>query len=338
MTSYEVISASSHLEVHPDVWSGHVEAAFRDALPELPTFDSSLVGASSSGGDPAKRLEELDSDGVDAEVLLPATLPGGALQSMGPEAQVAAVRGYNQWLSEVFTAPAPERLLGVGLLPVTRLVDSLDELERIASLPGIRAVLLQQWPNGSGAPAPSDDRFWDAALELQVPVCAWRNFGGGLPAATRPASCPEPMPLPIMLISGKCVTQSQLITEGVLDRFPSLQILFAGTDIGWIPDQIEQADDMFGRHRYWGGFPEQHSQRNYFPKHFKWSFTNDPFGVKVRHDIGVENILWSSDFPHDTSDWPRSRESLKEQLADVPEDEGRAIMAGNAVSFFHLDR
>jgi predicted TIM-barrel fold metal-dependent hydrolase len=279
----------------------------------------------------------MDRDGVDAEVLFPAALGSRALIALEPEAQVAAVRGYNDWLSEVFTAAAPDRLLGVALLPATRVQDSVDEMLRVSSMTGIRAILLQQWPNGSGVPTPADDRFWDQAVALGMPLCAWRTFGGGAAAAPRPPSVPAPMPLALSLVSGQCTTQTQLITEGVLDRFPAVQILFAGQGVGWVPNQIEQADDMFRRHRYWGGFAEQHTQANYFPAHFKWTFTSDPFGINVRHLVGVENLLWSSDFPREGTDWPNSRQAIKEQLADVPDDEARKVTAGNAVRFFRLD-
>jgi predicted TIM-barrel fold metal-dependent hydrolase len=281
----------------------------------------------------------MDRDGVNAEVLFPAAVGRRNLHAMEPEAQVAAVKGYNDWLSTVFTAADPDRLLGVALLPATRLRDSINEMERVSALPGIWAVVLQQWPNGSGAPIPTDDRFWEAALDLRMPLTAWKTFGGGAAASTRPpqfTGLSQMMPLPIAMVGAFCVTQSQLITEGVLDRHPSLQILFAGLNIGWIPSEVEYADDTFMRHRYQAGYPEHHTQQNYFPKHFKWTFTKDPFGVKVRHDIGVDNILWSSDFPHEASKWPNSGQLLKEELAEVPEGEAGAIAGGNAAAFFHL--
>jgi predicted TIM-barrel fold metal-dependent hydrolase len=336
MTCYDVVSASSHLWVGTKAWRDHVEAAHRDAVPVWPAPDRSPV-AGSSCADPTKRVEEMERDGVDAEVLFPAAIGSRALSGLEPEAQMAAVRGYNDWLSEIYTAAAPDRLLGVALLPATRVQDAVDEMLRVMSMPGIRAVLLQQWPNGSGVPTPSDDRFWEQAALSSTPLCAWRTFGGGATAAPRPPSVPAPMPLALSLVSGQCTTQTQLITEGVLDRFPTLQILFAGLGVGWVPNQVEQADDMFRRHRYWGGFAEQHTQGNYFPSHCKWTFTYDPFGIRVRNLVGIENILWSSDFPREETEWPNSRQSLKEQLADVPDDEAWMITAGNAVRFFHLD-
>jgi predicted TIM-barrel fold metal-dependent hydrolase len=336
VSDYRLVSAASHLETGTDTWRSHVAEAHRDAVPTWPAPDPSQVGESTSGGDPTKRLEEMQRDGLDAEVLFPAAIGARALHGLAPEAQVAAVRGYNTWLSEVFTAADPSRLLGVALLPATRVQDAVAEVQRARTMPGIRAVLLQQWPNGSGAPAPPDDRFWEEVTLTGMPVVAWGTFGGGSAAAPRPANVPPPMPLALSLASGSCTTQTQLITDGVFDRYPSLQILFAGLGVGWVPNQVEQADDMFRRHRYWGGFAEHHTQANYFPKHCKWTFTHDPLGVAVRDEVGVENILWSSNFPHADNDWPRSRESLDRQLAGVPATEARLISADNAVNFFHL--
>ncbi|MBW8826423.1 MAG: amidohydrolase [Acidobacteria bacterium] len=332
MTSYNAISASSHLEVGSDVWRDHVAAEHRDAVPAIDL----RADAAPSGGDPQARLAEMDRDGVDAEVLFPAAIGSRSFSSIESEAQMAATRGYNDWLSEEFCSAAPDRLLGVALLPATRVQDAVDEITRLKSMPGIRAVILQQWPNGSGAPIPADDRFWEAAVDLDMPLVAWRTFGGGSAAAPRPPSTPPPMPLALTLCTGSCTTQSQLIYDGVFDRFPSLQILFAGLGAGWVLNQIEQADDMFRRHRFWGGYAADQTQANYFPKHCKWTFTRDALGVSQRHEIGLDNVLWSSNFPHEDNDFPESRQQLDKQLAGLPADEARALAAGNAVNFFRL--
>jgi predicted TIM-barrel fold metal-dependent hydrolase len=72
--------------------------------------------------------------------------------------------------------------------------------------------------------------------------------------------------------------------------------------------------------------------------HFSWGFQIDRFGLKVRHDIGVDRIQWSTDFPHVQCDWPNSRKVIEEQFAGIPDDERRRIVCDNAVRYFHLDR
>ncbi|MBW8824785.1 MAG: amidohydrolase family protein, partial [Acidobacteria bacterium] len=67
-------------------------------------------------------------------------------------------------------------------------------------------------------------------------------------------------------------------------------------------------------------------------------FQVDRFGVKVRHDIGVDRIQWSTDFPHVQCDWPDSQKIIEMQFKDVPEDETRKMLRDNAVKFFRLDK
>ncbi|NIS31263.1 MAG: hypothetical protein GWN07_13110, partial [Actinobacteria bacterium] len=74
-------------------------------------------------------------------------------------------RGYNDWLSQEHTAVAPDRLLGVALLPATSLDDAMEEYYRVSALPGICSAILHHWPNGGAGPAEEDDRFWRAVVE-----------------------------------------------------------------------------------------------------------------------------------------------------------------------------
>jgi predicted TIM-barrel fold metal-dependent hydrolase len=53
--------------------------------------------------------------------------------------------------------------------------------------------------------------------------------------------------------------------------------------------------------------------------------------------VGVDKIMWSTDFPHIVTRWPNSLKLVEEQFANVPDDEKTAMLAGNAVRFFHLD-
>ncbi len=67
-----------------------------------------------------------------------------------------------------------------------------------------------------------------------------------------------------------------------------------------------------------------------------WGFFDDPVGMKLRHEIGVDRIIWGGDFPHVESDWPNSGEALARQFQDVPVEERALMVAGNADQFFHL--
>jgi predicted TIM-barrel fold metal-dependent hydrolase len=66
-------------------------------------------------------------------------------------------------------------------------------------------------------------------------------------------------------------------------------------------------------------------------------FGKTPMGIRLRHEVGVDRVMWESDFPHCESDWPNSRRILEKMFDGVPEEERYLMVAGNAVEFFHLD-
>ncbi len=317
---------------------------FENLKPSGLSYKDGLVGA----GDGKQRLGEMDKDGVDAELLFPAvsgqrTLDNG---NVPPDGYVALVRGYNDWLCQEYTAHDPDRLLGLAILPTTGIQDAMDELRRVSSMPGIRGVCLHSWPNGKGVPEPEDDeKFWRLAVELDVPLAAHMSFGGGRVAYVADLTAQGKMvggnfaPIVAMLTKGgNGFVATQLITSGVFDRIPELQFFFAETQVGWVPYYGEDADENYKRHKYWSGLDMPHLPSWYLRRHFSWGFQIDHYGVKNRHEIGIDKLQWSTDFPHVQCDWPNSRQVIEEQFQGVPEDEKRQIVCDNAVRYFHLDR
>jgi predicted TIM-barrel fold metal-dependent hydrolase len=379
MRDYKIVSTDSHLEISPDRWRDYVDAEFREYTPrvvKLPnggdawlmpgktdpvplglnfsagrgfenlkisglSYEEGLVG---SGG-PDQRLQEMDLDGIDAEILFPAvsgqrTLDTGAIPG---EAYYGIVRGYNDWLSD-FCKEDPDRLLGIALLPTSGLDDAIAEMRRVSLLPGIRAVILHRWPNGSGGPSPDDDRFWAATLEARMPLTAHVTFGSGVLEDRRMPkqdgiSLMNFAPINAMMTKGlpNAYEKMQLITEGIFDRFPALQFFFAEIAIGWIPYLMERSDDEYMRHRYWAGIEMEHEPSWYLKRNFHWGMWIDRVGLRNRDLIGVDHIQWSTDFPHVVTDWPNSRRQIEEEFADIPADERHKMICGNAVRYFHLD-
>jgi predicted TIM-barrel fold metal-dependent hydrolase len=64
------------------------------------------------------------------------------------------------------------------------------------------------------------------------------------------------------------------------------------------------------------------------------SFQEDHLGVRDRALIGVDQLMWGSDYPHTESTFPRSRQILERILDGVPEDERRKITQGNAARLY----
>ena len=393
MREYRCISADAHWQATPDVYAQRVPAKYRDQLPKrikLPNGADALQEADGSvsyggtgwysghtpqdydprtvyydtevgNGPPEQRLEELDQDGVDAELIFHG---GSNLGRFKDDALAAAcLRAYNDCLAEEYCAVAPDRLLGVGYLLNRGVERDIREMERCAKL-GLPAVVLTNYPSGKKYPTTEDDAFWAAALDLDMPVVihtslagtmAGSGHGAGRGALKVPVKAEaegyDVPPIDIierlaMWGSRHCGSTdcAELIVTGVFDRFPRLKIYWAENQINWIPGYVEQMDTMYLRNRHWMDrvydlAPLRRRPSEYVKEHAYWGFFDDPFGVQAaRHYVGVDHILWGSDFPHEVSHWPRSQEVLEQQFAGVPEDEKRKMLCDNAVEFFHLDR
>ncbi len=302
-----------------------------------------------------QRLREQDQDGIDAEVLFPAQRAGPRLwrNIVDDEPYRAVVRAYNDFLAEDYCSADPDRLIGVGVIPRTNVDDAIAELEHCAKL-GLRAIVLLAFPSGRVYPTPEDDRFWAAALDSGLAVTVHVEFDRSTEkgplfnyarqpkelGSNRGAGIVEQLTNEKFCRLG-AVNAVQLIFAGVFDRFPNLRIDFAENQIGWIPFFLEMADVRYERHISWAQRlldvkPLARKPSEYIREHCYWGFQHDRVGVELRHHLGVDRVIWATDFPHQESDWPNSLEVMDESFAGVPEDERYRMVCGNAIEFFHL--
>ena len=63
-----------------------------------------------------------------------------------------------------------------------------------------------------------------------------------------------------------------------------------------------------------------------------------PFEVSMRHQIGIENLMWGDDYPHAEGTWPDTAWSIRNTFHNVPLDEARKILGENALTAYGLDR
>jgi len=368
---YRIISSDSHLDLPPDRWTGRVAPEWRERAPRrvklaggadafvFENRPTQRVGLSRSGwsrgmGTPEQRLQEQDQDGVDAEVLFThATYLNYWRGIREDEGYCALIHAYNEFLAEEYCAYAPDRLIGIGVIPPTSLEDALTELEYCARA-GLRGVALYRFPSGKSYPTPEDDRFWAAAIDHRMPITSHTSggttrFTNEGPAFAYPRTPgdglagQDPINTYFFRFCGDAAfAPIQLAFAGVFDRFPELQIYWAETQAGWLPFALWQIDDHWERYRslateQWGLSPLQRRPSEYLREQNLWGFLYDPVAVRLRHDAGVEALLWGSDFAHIATNWPHSAQIIDEMFAGVPENERHLILAGNAIRFFHLE-
>ena len=365
MPEAKLISADSHVLEPPDLWLSRVPEKFKGRAPRMISLeqgdawiiegamDPINFGLNQCGGlpaeerspwirwedcrkgghDPAARLQEIDQDKVDIEILYPTPRVGLSLwwNRIDPEFHIAMIRAYNDWLSE-FCSYAPDRLRGLAIMPNVGVDAAIAEMHRALKLPGISGVNIGQYPHGGLEISPDDDRFWAAAQEAESSVNIHVSFATEAPGEHHR-----------LRVSGEFRFLDapnrvlQFMRSGVFDRFPDLNLVFSEVDCGWVPYMIERLEIMYQR-----GAPGSRQRSNklnpksYFGKNIFWAYITDHFGVEVRHKIGVSQIMWSSDYPHGATDWPNSWDTINADFAGVPEEERDLILAGNAARVYHL--
>jgi len=351
-----LISADSHVNEPGDLWTSRVPARFRGRAPRIVSLEagdawvmegvadpinfgmnacaglapedmhawSRFADLRPGGYDPTARTREMDADSVDAEVLYPTPrLAQGVVANTDAEFHAALVRAYNDWLSE-YVAHAPDRFGGLALLPNRGAASAAAEFERVWGRPGIRGVMIGCYPNGTLEPSAEDDAVWARVAEAAVPVSIHVSLSQAMPAAHR-AALPgygRFFDAPNRIV--------QMIFAGVFDRFPTLDVVVAEVDCGWVPYFKEQIDNNYRRLAPVSDFRITALPSEYVERHVHFTYMTDKFGIEQRHAVGVERILWSSDYPHISSDWPHSWKTIEATLAAVPAPEREAILHGNA--------
>jgi len=370
MANERIISADSHVNPPKDLWTRSVPQKFRERAPRVestPQGDfwivdsqvSGAIGLDASAGrkpeefrpaglgykdmrpgsyDPKARLEDMDLDGVDAEVLY---FGGPVTQyAKDPELRSFVVRTYNDWMVELSKA-APGRLVGLAHIPLLDLDEAVSELRRVAAL-GLRGFHVDPFPDERGGKPlwdPAYEPFWAAVEESGMPmsfhIVGPRNqnvaqtFMNPTPGVKETFIAIAPISI--------CEVVSTLVFTGILDRHPKLDFVLVECGIGWIPYFVERMDQTFTKHRFWTKSVISEKPSTYWYRQGHATFIQDLAGVAARKRAGLHNIMWSTDYPHSDSTWPHSRQALAEHFEGVPEDERRLIAGGNAAALYHLN-
>ena len=126
-----------------------------------------------------------------------------------------------------------------------------------------------------------------------------------------------------------------LMLSGILDRYPRLKWACAETGMGWMAYVLEACDHEWERHHLWTeGILTRPSEA--FRRQIYVDFWFERSGIELRHFIGIDNIMWESDYPHITSSYPRSKEIVARITAGVPEDEKKLFLYQNAMRLYSL--
>ena len=257
--------------------------------------------------------------------------------------QLAGARAYNRWLAD-FVSENPARRAGVISLPAAHDMSSLLAETKRASESGLRGgVLVPQLE--AGLPGYHDayyDPLWALAAELGLPIAV---HGGNARAPDGPDAYGPNEPLASFFHFTESTFFDRrplwfFIWGGVFDRHPKLKLVFAEALSHWVPQELMRLDEMYGM---WNSktLRERITKRpsDYWRSNCAITATFISRGeVEMRHEIGVDNLLWGSDFPHPEGTWPYTETCLRHAFHDIPQDETGRILGENAVDFYGFDR
>tara|TARA_R110000823_G_scaffold27609_12_gene80409 strand:- start:9758 stop:11020 length:1263 start_codon:yes stop_codon:yes gene_type:complete len=290
---------------------------------------------------PDVRLQELEDDGLAGEVIFPQMAPFGAglmqyRHSITPEHSLAGNRAYNHWLADL-CKQNPGRHAGVAVINVDDIEVSVREVREAHAMGLFGGVLL---PTSTG-PHPYYHDYqhyaplWAACEELNMPIhthSGWSPDYGDLPSAT-----------PMYISEVDMWAQrpfKALLWSGVFERHPNIKLVFTETGCGWILEMLRvldfKIDNPIFAHftKELSLTPREYFQRNcyigasFLPRH----------EVGSRHAIGIDKLMWGSDYPHMEGTWPNTLNKLRETFHDVPEAEIRSMLGETAIDVFGFDR
>jgi predicted TIM-barrel fold metal-dependent hydrolase len=356
---YIVISADGHAGGSLDQYGEYLEAKWQDEYAEWrgryknPWRDLE-DDRKTRNWDNERRLGETEADGIVAEVLFPNTIPPffPTGEVIAPAARVddyerrqAGTWAHNRWLAD-FVAAAPHRRAGQVSIPLANLDDAVTTVEwavehnmRGLLLPGVAPDTPWIEPLYS----PTYDRLWAVVQESGLPL-THHGGGTGLPTYGRyPASS-----IMFVLEAGFFANRAlwHLTMSGVLERFPDLKLVLTEQGVSWVPPTLARMDAIHSDIARGGmgelGMPEQAAlamrPSEYFARNV-WVGASFPSPTEAAAilEVGVDRVMWGSDYPHSESTFPLSRESLRHSFSTWAPADLRQVLSENAAFVYGFD-
>ncbi len=285
--------------------------------------------------DPELRARDMDRDGVQAEVLF--GILGAATRLGDHEAATEMCRIYNDWLAD-FCRHHPDRYLGLACLPYGDIDAAVREIQRVAKL-GLRGVELSCSWDMEPMWHPVWEPLWKAVNEVGLPL-HFHTFPTLPPDKVTQQTGLTRRAAFFTVVSSFQMNLANIIAAvigaGVLERYPRIRISFGESGIGWLPYVLERMDfEWEDRFRDLGLAMKP---SDYWRRQCKATFQFDRIGAKLIDDIGVETLMWGSDYPRPDGVWPESTKYIAEQFGHLPPAIAHRITCENAGRFYGLIR
>ena len=372
MVDYRVISSDNHVVEPVDLWTSRGESKFKDRVPRverlekgdwwicdgievmsltpgtqtglrfeepenLTRYGGRIEDVRLGGYIPEEHIKDMDIDGIDVSFVYPTT--GLALYST-PDSDLltSMFKTYNDWVGE-FCSAIPKRLKGIAMLNIDDVSVGVKELERCAKM-GLAGAMIPVAPlRGRPYDMPVYEPLWAAAQDLGIPLSM--HIQTNRPGPSQEFDDVETMSPTFISNVDHWVRMSlgSLIFGGVFERYPKLQVGSVEMELSWAPHFLDRIDYTYTQRNQevseWrfkdGALPSDFFHSNVF-----LGFQEDALGIRDRHIIGVDQLLWGGDYPHQESTFPRSLQIIEEILVDCTEEEKAKIVGSNCARVYNL--
>ncbi len=303
--------------------------------------------------DAKARIEDMDRSGVLASLCFP-TLPRFCgqlfMEASDREFGFQCLQIYNDWLVEEWCGAAPGRYIPLMLIPMWDPALAVTEMERMAAK-GVTAFAFSENPEPLGLPTIHDvNHYWDpvmaAANELQLVASMHVGSSSQLPKICNDA------PFMANLTWGATRTSGTMLSwlfSGLFQRYPNLKIALSEGEVGWMPYFLERAEQVLDKQRYWvkrGTTFMGHAGneadldtldiRETFRNHIYGCIIEDRHAIKSLDEIGEDNVMCETDYPHSDSTWPDCIDVARDTMKDLPENVQYKLLRGNAEKLYRF--
>jgi predicted TIM-barrel fold metal-dependent hydrolase len=349
-----LISVDSHVRIAPDQIKANLAERFHESwddavavereqhIAELGGVDPRVFAAGFSHEamtdpgyyDPKERLSAMDRDEVEVEVLY-SEVSAFRHYPLMRDGWREASEAFNRVLLD-FSSVDQHRLVPAYQVPLIDIEFAVKQVQNLAAA-GARAVHIPTFPAEVGLPEYHDERYdplWAAISEADLSISQHLGLVASLFELLRR----DPTPQKAIFTSQPALRLAETIAfwilPGVLARFPNLKIVLVEPSLGWVPFYLDTLDQMAAGPYDFPNLTDKPS--SYFHRQMYLTFVDDPRGLQQRHELGVDRIMWSTDFPHPATSWPNSQAVVEKNFAGIPDDERDLIVAGNASRLYSL--
>ena len=285
---------------------------------------------------PEERIKHLDREGVDKTFLFPSLGLGWEAECKDAEISDAYCRAYNRWLVE-FCKDHGDQLYPVAHVSVREVELGVSELYRAAK-DGMKGAFICPAPvNGIKYGDSYYDPFWASAQELDMPVTLHVIFNPDYIGKHLYPDYPGLGPdffVESMVFGDPFLSFTNMMTEGVFEKFPGLRISMVEIGCTWIAHWLDFLDFKFSRFGHESILTMKPSE--YFKRQCWISAepTEKALGA-IAPIVGTDRFLWGSDWPHPEGHIdPVSK--VKSNIADLPESDQRKILGENALELYRI--